>query len=121
MTASANAAPAIANVRKKRCMFILLGGRDACWSSIHGNCGKNVNGESPHKYARMERERRFLIDQFPRDASIVRVRHINDLYIDGTALRLREQTESGLPTVFKLTQKIPARANGAQQGWITSM
>jgi len=69
----------------------------------------------------MERERRFLVDQFPRDAGIVRIRHINDLYIDGAALRLREQTESGLPAVFKLTQKVPERANGAQQGWITNM
>lgn len=99
---------------------MLLGGRDACLSSIQGNCGKYIN-VSAHKYARIERERRFLIDQFPRDAGVVRIRHINDLYLDGASLRLREQSESGRPAVFKLTQKVPARAKGAQQGWITNM
>lgn len=69
----------------------------------------------------MERERRFLVDPFPCDAGIVRVRHINDLYIDGTGLRLREVNESGLPAAFKLTQKVPERADGGQQGWITNM
>jgi len=88
------------------------------------NFGKNVNVESlesQHNYARIERERRFLVDPFPRAANVVRIRHINDLYIDGTALRLREQRESGRPTVFKLTQNVPARAKGAQQGLITNM
>jgi len=44
-----------------------------------------------------------------------------DRYIDGTALRLRKQSEDSCPIVFKLTQKIPARSSGAQQGLITSM
>jgi len=74
-----------------------------------------------HKYARIERERRFLLDQFPTNANVVRIRRITDRYIDGTALRLREQSDDNGPTVFKLTQKIPARANGGQQGLITSM
>ena len=99
--------------------------RWACLSSIHlsgrSQFGKNVNVELPQKYARIERERRFLVDSFPRTAEVARVRHINDLYIEDTALRLREQSESGQPTVFKLTQKVPQRAHGAQQGWITNM
>jgi CYTH domain-containing protein len=74
-----------------------------------------------HKYARIERERRFLVDQFPRDANVVSIRHITDRYIDGTALRLREQREDSGLTTFKLTQKIPGRAGGAQQGLITNM
>jgi CYTH domain-containing protein len=74
----------------------------------------------PHKYARVERERRFLLDRFP-SADVVRIRHITDRYIDGTLLRLREQTDAGGPAMFKLTQKIPARTNGAQQGLITSI
>jgi CYTH domain-containing protein len=73
------------------------------------------------KYARIERERRFLLDQFPPDAEVVRVRHIADHYIEGTGLRLREQTANDGPTEYKLTQKIPARASGAQQGLITTM
>ena len=48
------------------------------------------------KYARVERERRFLVDQFPR-ADVARIRHIDDLYIDATNLRLRELRESGRP------------------------
>lgn len=74
-----------------------------------------------HKYARIERERRFLLEQFPSHANVVRIRRITDRYIEGTALRLREQSEDGGPTLFKLTHKVPARASGAQQGFITSM
>lgn len=74
------------------------------------------------KYAKIERERRFLLDKFPTNANVVRIRRITDRYIDGTALRLREQSEDrGSATSFKLTQKIPARAGGAQQGFITTM
>jgi CYTH domain-containing protein len=74
-----------------------------------------------HKYARIERERRFLLNLFPSNAIAIRVRRITDYYLDGTTLRLREQSEDGGPTVFKLTQKVPARASGAQQGFITNM
>jgi CYTH domain-containing protein len=74
----------------------------------------------PHEYARIERERRFLLNRFP-SADVVRVRHITDRYIDGARLRLREQTDDGGLAIFKLTQKVPARANGAQQGLITNM
>jgi CYTH domain-containing protein len=74
----------------------------------------------PHKYARIERERRFLVDRFP-SGDIVRTRHITDRYIDGTLLRLREQTDEGVGAIFKLTQKVPVVANGAQQGLITTI
>ena len=83
--------------------------------------GKNVKVESVSKYARVEYERRFLLSQSPCATDALRVRHITDLYIDSTALRLREQTESGRPTVFKFTQKIKSRAQGAQQGLITTI
>lgn len=74
-----------------------------------------------HKYARIERERRFVLDRFPSGVTIVRTRRIEDRYIDGAMLRLREQIdESGAP-VFKLTQKLPHKAAGAQQGLITTM
>jgi CYTH domain-containing protein len=74
-----------------------------------------------HKYGRIERERRFLLDQFPNHVNAVRVCRITDRYIDGTSLRLREQSEDCGPTMFKLTQKVPARASGAQQGLITTI
>jgi CYTH domain-containing protein len=76
---------------------------------------------SEHKYARLERERRFLLDCLPNGLVPTRTRRITDYYIDGTTLRLREQCEDGGPSRFKLTQKIPARGSGAQQGFITSI
>jgi CYTH domain-containing protein len=74
-----------------------------------------------HKYARIERERRFLLQRFPSNASAVRIRRITDRYIDGTSFRLREQSDDNGHAMFKLTQKIPERSSGYQQGLITSM
>jgi CYTH domain-containing protein len=74
-----------------------------------------------HKYAKIERERRLLLTQFPNDADIVRARRIIDRYIGGTTLRLRRMSEENGPTAFKLTQKIPARDSGGQQGLIVTM
>jgi len=74
-----------------------------------------------HRYARIERERRFLLDRLPAGEKVVRVRRIVDRYIRGTALRLRQQTDGTGAAVFKLTQKIPARSGGAQQSFITTM
>jgi len=74
-----------------------------------------------HTYARVERERRFLLAHFPNDADVVRIRRIIDRYIDGSTLRLREQSDDNGPAMFKLTQKLPAPASGAAQGFITSL
>lgn len=74
-----------------------------------------------HKYAKIERERRFLLHEFPKTALVERIRKITDHYIDGTALRLRKMTAEDGPTAYKLTQKIPARDVGAQQGLIVTM
>ena len=80
------------------------------------------NNKMQHeKYARIERERRFLLAQFPSDPTIVRNRYIIDRYIDGTTLRLRKQTYNDGLITFKLTQKLPMRGDGAQQGFITSI
>jgi CYTH domain-containing protein len=76
--------------------------------------------QQPHKYARVERERRFLLDRFPA-ADVVGRRQITDRYIDGTRLRLREQNDDGRPAIYKLTQKVPGRASGAQRGWTTNI
>ena len=73
-----------------------------------------------HKYARIDRERRFLLTEFPKNANVAGIRRLFDRYIDGTTLRLRKQSKNDGATVFKLTQKIPAPAHGAQQGFITS-
>jgi CYTH domain-containing protein len=84
--------------------------------------GENRKMQAPRsKYARIERERRFLLAQFPSNAHVERIRRIADRYIDGTTLRLREQSEDGGPTLYKLTQKVPVPASGAEQGLITTM
>jgi len=74
-----------------------------------------------HTYARIERERRFLLPGFPYGLPIVRRRQITDRYIEGTNLRLREQKDECNPPVFKLTQKIPAPESAYQQGYITTI
>ncbi len=76
---------------------------------------------SESKYARIEWERRFLVDRFPTEAKVTHVRRIVDRYIDGTRLRLRQMIESDGTEVLKLTQKISERATGARQGLITNM
>src|SRR5689334_11708245 len=76
---------------------------------------------SKHKYARIERERRFLLERLPPQMSVTRICRIDDRYIDGTALRLRERNDDCGQVTYKFTQKIPGRSNGAQQGLITSM
>jgi CYTH domain-containing protein len=73
------------------------------------------------KYARAERERRFLLVQAP-DGPCVRRAAITDLYVAGTRLRLRravETTTSGSTITRKFTQKIPAPGGGP--GLITTM
>lgn len=73
------------------------------------------------KYARVERERRFLLASFPSDVTIVRTRRIVDRYLDGTRLRLREMRDDDGEPVYKLTQKIKSPGPHARQGFITTM
>ncbi len=73
------------------------------------------------KYARVEWERRFLIERFPPEASITHVRRIVDRYIEGTRLRLRHMTNRDGEEIFKLTQKISDETSGARQGFITNI
>jgi CYTH domain-containing protein len=82
---------------------------------------ENVEMQSPHKYAKIERERRFLLREFPKNVNVLRTRRIADRYIDGTNLRLRKMTDENAPTAYKLTQKISARDAGAQQGLVVTM
>jgi CYTH domain-containing protein len=74
-----------------------------------------------HKYARIEWERRFLLDHFPAQAVVTRVRRITDRYIEGTTLRLRQQNDNDSQMVFKLTQKLGDKSAGARQGLVTNM
>lgn len=69
------------------------------------------------KYARRERERRFLF-AVPPDGAAVRTAEIVDRYLLGTRIRLRRET-TGRRATYKLTQKVPA-PDGAP-GLITTM
>jgi len=73
-----------------------------------------------NKYALLEWERRFLLDRFPSEVEITRVRGLFDRYIDGTNLRLRRQVDKQ-ETQFKLTQKLRGDGAGALQGLITNL
>jgi CYTH domain-containing protein len=73
------------------------------------------------KYARIERERRFLLAGSPPPQAVTARRHITDRYLPGTRLRLRrvDHLDSG-DCVFKFTQKVPATRPGYIQGLITN-
>ncbi|MFE9428157.1 hypothetical protein ACFYNO_34965 [Kitasatospora sp. NPDC006697] len=74
------------------------------------------------KYARVERERRFLLASPPALDSATAVRRVTDRYLDGTRLRLRlvELRDSG-GVELKLTQKVAADRPGPVQGLITNI
>jgi CYTH domain-containing protein len=73
------------------------------------------------KYARIERERRFLLAGPPPTATATACRRITDRYLPGTRLRLRriDYEDSGV-SEFKFTQKVPANRPGYVQGLITN-
>ncbi|MDX6350395.1 MAG: hypothetical protein QOF84_5185 [Streptomyces sp.] len=73
------------------------------------------------KYARVERERRFLLEALPDGTPSGAVRSIVDRYVTGTRLRLRQVTDEGTGArEYKFTQKIPADRPGPVQGLITN-
>ena len=73
------------------------------------------------KYARIERERRFLMTRPPPPSAVTGSRRITDRYLPGTRLRLRriDHLDSG-DREFKFTQKVPAGRPGYIQGLITN-
>jgi CYTH domain-containing protein len=74
----------------------------------------------PLKYAKVERERRWLLDglpPFPDDARQVR---IVDRYLRGTRLRLREVTDTNGTVVRKLGHKVRL-GDGAREVACTSL
>ncbi len=74
----------------------------------------------PRKYARIERERRFLLAGLPASDRPARVCKIVDHYLTGTSLRLRH-VHGPDGHQYKLTQKIPAAHPGPTQGLITNI
>jgi len=74
----------------------------------------------PGKYARIERERRFLLAGLPKDQPVTAIRTITDRYLIGTTLRLRDMSNQRGDHHYKLTQKIPTERPGPVQGLITN-
>jgi CYTH domain-containing protein len=74
----------------------------------------------PGKYARVERERRFLLAGLPKDQPVTAIRKITDRYLIGTTLRLRHVSDQRDGHHYKFTQKIPADRTGGVQGLITN-
>lgn len=73
------------------------------------------------RFARPEWERRFLLDRFPLNASVARIRQIAVRYLSGTRMRLRRMSDSDGMVVFKLSQKLNHGAVGAFQGQLTTI
>lgn len=72
------------------------------------------------KYARVERERRFLLAAAPATRETVAEHRITDRYLTGTRLRLRRvEPTGGGESIYKLTQKVPG-GSGHVQGLITN-
>jgi CYTH domain-containing protein len=74
------------------------------------------------KYARFERERRFLLAKPLALDEAVRTVRIVDRYVRGTRIRLRQMLDASAsvaPVAYKLTQKVPAADGGP--GLITTM
>jgi CYTH domain-containing protein len=88
---------------------------------MSGEAG-GVEGRSvrPGKYARVERERRFLLAGPPAPSSVTVSRSITDRYLAGTRLRLRRADFPDGRREMKLTQKVPMDRPGATQGLITN-
>jgi hypothetical protein len=73
------------------------------------------------RYARIERERRFLLAGPPLPAAVTGRRRITDRYLPGTRLRLRRIDDlRSADREFKFTQKVPASRPGYIQGLIAS-
>jgi CYTH domain-containing protein len=82
--------------------------------------GQKGSSMKAGKYARVERERRFLLAAPPPPEAMTGRRQITDRYLRGTRLRLRRVDWADGRTEFKFTQKIPAEQPGYLRGLITN-
>src|SRR6266496_1542731 len=75
----------------------------------------SASGLVPGKYARVEREWRYLLAGLPDGIPPASARRITDRYLTSTSLRLRH-ISGPEGDQYKLTQKIPATPPGPVQG-----
>jgi CYTH domain-containing protein len=99
-----------------------MGARHDGTSDVAGRCATPAPEPIREgKYARVERERRFLLAGPPPASAVTASRRITDRYLPGTRLRLRRVDHSGNQACeFKFTQKVPAGRPGFVQGLITN-
>jgi hypothetical protein len=66
-----------------------------------------IQGQSvrPGKYARVERERRFLLAKPPAPSTVTATRVITDRYLVGTRLRLRRESDLGVCRPLRRVQR----------------
>jgi CYTH domain-containing protein len=101
-------------------MFMEKHGDPGCGANGPGDPGPVVVPGHRHKYALVERERRFLLGEPPHGGTSPR--DITDHYLTGTRLRLRRVTGRGRSEPeYKLTQKVPAPQSGPVRGLITNL
>jgi CYTH domain-containing protein len=89
-------------------------------SGVAGGVGEQVR---EGKYARIERERRFLLAGPPSASALTARRRITDRYLPGTRLRLRRvdwEDASRPRPEFKFAQKVAAGRPGHVRGLITN-
>jgi len=99
-------------------------------ATVSGGGGEPVR---EGKYARIERERRFLLAAPPPSSALTARRRITDRYLPGTRLRLRRVEwddsrsrpdhagqDDGGESEFKLAQKLPSGHPGHLRGLITN-
>lgn len=72
------------------------------------------------KYAKGEFERRFLIKKRPAFLDTLPYKEITDKYLENTKLRLRKVLNGAL-TKYKLTKKLPTRADGLNIQWVSTI
>lgn len=85
-----------------------------------GTGGVRDGSVRPGKYARVERERRFLLAAPPRPGEATAQRMITDRYLTGTRLRLRRVDLPDGTSELKFTQKVPHPRPGGVRGLITN-
>jgi CYTH domain-containing protein len=75
----------------------------------------------PHKYAHIEKERRFLLAKLPDDLDQTAYQLIEDVYITGTRLRLRRMSSpDGETRALKLGQKFNELGRAAHETTMTN-
>ena len=79
-----------------------------------------INHSKQWKYAKPERERRFLLAEKPDGLELCRYKVIEDQYLENTRLRLRKTTMQG-EIKYKLTKKVPLQTKEHREEWVSTI